>query len=1331
MSSILLPHEIDAALRQIRHRSRWLDAANGLLLSAAALLAATLIAIGIDALVILFEPWARTLLTVTALALASAVLILYCLRPLLTPRPRSIVAQQVEAHVPALQERWSTVAELAESADPPCIRGSDRLIEQVTREAVALHGAVDPGRIASPRRLRRPAIVFAAALLAFGIIALAWPIQTGILLQRFCAPTRPISLTQLTSLSGLQTVARGERVTLQAAMSGRLRSSGELLMRSGASDQRVDLLAAADSHVLSHEIRSAEASFDYCFRAGDGQTPWQRITVAERPSIAEAHYRLTPPTYSRLPEDEKDTLPTRLHALQGSELTLSITPTKPLARLELQFEDESRAQLARHAESYVYQTTLESSMSFSIVLTDDLGLTNLSPPRCRITVFEDKPPTVQITEPAREVAVRPDEKLPIAFEARDDLGVSSAELIVTTGEGPDEKVVQEVPIPLGKQEGARRVRGRAELDLKPLALQHGDRLSYAVRVRDTRDAAAVGERDTGIGATTRPADLAQGDATSQPAQAAAASTAPAAGNQALAAGATQPSGAPAGTADALQSQPAFAAADSQPASSQPALAQARSGDRRDQQNQRNAGDGAQARADGSSRSPQSGPAREGASPPPVNMTMRPYPGQDKEHESESRKQSLIVDKWAGTFEGQAREKLRIAIDEYLARLDAALAAAQKHTEELRQPPATVPAAHPPALARARTALSQADRTVAELRAKSDDTPYAFMGLQLHNIKQAHVAPAQRHLSSVTTRPADDPASPHDVDQAWYHIVRAREALAGLTRKYEEIKRQEKTAEAAERISKMHQVFVEDVMALLEQSKPTINARRNRMIEITEEFAKAIQELAEQVKKMDADLARILANDPDLLRKFLDRAETTNLRDELTKLHWRQQDVQQQSAIATTRPAEGGAAITAEFLIAVGRQQQQLAEYAGRSHDKMEIWMPKEPGPAAGGLTKAAADIGEAARILHDSAIAAAAQELDRAVELATRAVEHLSAAQTEVLAVSASPAAKDPTAALFSAHRLTELDRLLLEENAAIQKVRAVKLKRAGRALGLEQVQIRLATIDLAERIARQLSFIQGISPAAVKKLDELIGILNGQIPGHQQEAGIALRVERWDLAHQHAARAVEGYVLAERIYDEALTLIEKVLADRAAQVPPMVPPPPALEQLLEALKREKENLDKLGFAPPRLNLQILSDWAGEGEGGGGGRGQDGQSSQQQRNQDEQARQRAAQARAEAARREAERVQRQAQEARQDSANQRDRMLADARRIAKTRPADDDVASTEGARGNTSGQERDFNIFVSKLEEDITQARGTNPPSQYKEAIQSYFEVISNQPSGK
>jgi hypothetical protein len=55
-------------------------------------------------------------------------------------------------------------------------------------------------------------------------------------------------------------------------------------------------------------------------KAGDGQTPWHRITAVERPEISAVKLTITPPSYSNLAKEEKNSLPQGVRVLQGSEV---------------------------------------------------------------------------------------------------------------------------------------------------------------------------------------------------------------------------------------------------------------------------------------------------------------------------------------------------------------------------------------------------------------------------------------------------------------------------------------------------------------------------------------------------------------------------------------------------------------------------------------------------------------------------------------------------------------------------------------------------------------------------------------------------------------------------------------------------------------------------------------------------------------------------------------------------------------------------------------------------------------------------------------------------
>src|SRR3569623_1276968 len=89
------------------------------------------------------------------------------------------------------------------------------------------------------------------------------------------------------------------------------------------------------------------------------------------------------------------------------------------------------------------------------------------------------------------MAVAVDEVIDIKFEAHDDIGIATAELVVYDESAKDEKgepkILAVKEIELGDQELARHVMGITKLDLKELNLREGTNISYAIRVADNRD----------------------------------------------------------------------------------------------------------------------------------------------------------------------------------------------------------------------------------------------------------------------------------------------------------------------------------------------------------------------------------------------------------------------------------------------------------------------------------------------------------------------------------------------------------------------------------------------------------------------------------------------------------------------------------------------------------------------------------------------------------------------------------------------------------------------------------------------------------------------------
>src|SRR6185436_251033 len=71
----------------------------------------------------------------------------------------------------------------------------------------------------------------------------------------------------------------------------------------------------------------------------------------------------------------------------------------------------------------------------------------------------------------------------------------------------------------------------------------------------------------------------------------------------------------------------------------------------------------------------------GDKPPPNEMAMRML---DAGQSSECKPRNISVDQWAGTYDGEKRKKLEIAIEPILKQLDELLAQAQTKSDSLKK-----------------------------------------------------------------------------------------------------------------------------------------------------------------------------------------------------------------------------------------------------------------------------------------------------------------------------------------------------------------------------------------------------------------------------------------------------------------------------------------------------------------------------------------------------------------------------------------------------------------------------------------------------------------------
>jgi hypothetical protein len=501
-SAGVLPSTMEDKLAQISRRQATLSVLRAAAIGASVLFGTMVVAMLIDWQLTLFSTGVRTALTATSVLLSVAALLLAGLPQLAASLQQIKAAASADDALPQLEERWQTVVG-ATSSGRHTSATATAMLQQVTSEAVAIGRVVQPERVADPKSLHNALKVLAAcAALLLAFLATNWP-QTSVLLRRFLAPAANITATTVNCSTGDVTIARGELVELVANVEG-LRPTNAVLTiaRDNLPPETVELDADKKTADRFAHRMSAEETFRYRVRAGDGQTEWHTVTVVDYPELAEVRLTIVAPAYLHRPNVEKTIFPGRLKVMQGSVLQLRMRPKTPLERLELRAtpEGDSEGQPPAAARTYAITPDKDGSYRFDLRLTENLsisphlwnahGLTNQDRTVCRIQVIADNAPVARVLAPTDEMSVAADEVVDIKFEALDDHGISKAELVVydesAKEEGKPAPVLKVLPIPLEDQQLAKHVVGTTQLDLKQLDLKPGTRVSYAVRVTDNR-----------------------------------------------------------------------------------------------------------------------------------------------------------------------------------------------------------------------------------------------------------------------------------------------------------------------------------------------------------------------------------------------------------------------------------------------------------------------------------------------------------------------------------------------------------------------------------------------------------------------------------------------------------------------------------------------------------------------------------------------------------------------------------------------------------------------------------------------------------------------------
>lgn len=1364
---VTIPDRVEVKLRDVRRARDRTQLIQAVLLGLCVLFITMSAAMLIDWSFTIFDTFWRSVLTVSSLAAAVMTAAASIVISLSRRRALAEVATDVDRSVPRTEERWSTVAELAAAPLEEQRRIHTGMLNRLSSEAAGLDPQVVPEEVVSRRGLHWCAAGLGGiALLILLAGVMDWR-QTAVLVQRFWAPTADISVTQLTVPDSQSVAARGEPLVVQATMQGRLVPEATLLLGRVGEDDAQQIAVSPSGQPASqlvHRVRTAEDDLRYRFRAGDGQTDWNEITVVDRPEIAGVRFRATPPDWTNADPVTFNELPEKVAVVEGSVLEVDVLPRDTVDQVTFQVDDSDvRPLTTQDGRWYQYQATLEDDVTLRAVLTESHGLQNRHPPICRIRVFADQAPSVSIVSPTAEMAARPDDVIEIELTATDDFGISKAELVIydedAAGGDPQETMV--IDIPLNDQQNATEVNTSVPLDLAQLGAEDGKVLSYAVRVYDnhqsTTTAAAaesatnplpVTSPDGRQMANTRPPSSASSN--SQPSasgnrdsnsaasgapnggQAAQGAPSPAeagpsrpnpAGNTQVAA--REPSATSPESPSARQNSQSSRAAPSQstaPSTASPSeaadssVAQQPQGSSTTSAGSDPSNSTSTASSNSSSRSSSSSEPSEnrnqitGASSPPVN---RQPSALESAQSASSGMMKLNIDKWSGSFASQQRRRVEMMLAPALRKLDEHLKTAEDRLREsLDALDVNVDWSGPQdrLLLTADQRLKQALRLIITVREKSAETPYAFIGLQLSEIAETHLLPAQDALRTGRKANRNEDRQP-PLTSAWQQISRARQRLEELTGSFDRIRREHALADAVEQVRNMYMVFVDGSFEIMSRQQDRINnyQRKIAQFEVDEEYLERLREVLEMRQKLIAEFARILSEDPRLLRRFVDsmNSQSETLRDQLTLLTDRQQAVGAQVRSWQNLEPQLRAAAMAGLIRNKLRESREIARDAARLQEDFDTWSPLTPNARQGDLNSARAELAKiaaAARDVEDSAAAWQVPEsdtadgdtpaikpelptLDDVIQRSQQLAENLQKLDARLMELSVGQNAA--TAGPFYVRRVADVRRLMSRLAAWKYQLEQLDRGQFHVSTSVDQHDIALKTntltaglANLEQRIAGVLQRADGTLPADIAEISrQLLKTLDDNVAPSQLGAVFSLRKNDLAAAVTRAEQAAESMLEAEQLFDQ---LIQRTI-EEADKLPVQDPvaallDDPTLDELLALL--EFETVDDLAAAlgiPPRpSNLQAMGGFMANRPPDGG-------------------------------------------VITMSALNGPLQSLSGAGRRAVNR-AQEEINSVSL---RNKRQLDDWNVLASQLEDRLRQGQDQLPPEQYRRAIEQYFEELS------
>jgi len=379
-----------------------------------------------------------------AAALAIAALVYRFVVRALLARPRDEqVALYVEEHEPSLDGALVTAVEVEGGRREAAVR-SVAFAARIVRAALDGIARVGAGKRVDAAGLRRTSVTLAVVIAAALLTAFLGPgaLRHGVrLLLVPWENAEAAGVYTILVKPGNAAVAKGGDQLITATLSGFESDRVDLLVRLADSTEwrRVAMSADSAGH-YAFRLFDVAARTEYAVEASGVRSRTYRLDVTALPYVRKLDLEYRFPAYTQLPPQRVDSTGD-IAALPGTLVRVRVTPTVATQGGRVIVSGGDTLQLSPTADGALLAVVRVQRPGFyKIELQGPDGRMVTGSLDYTIDVLPDRPPTVRMTKPGRDIKVMSVDEVFTEARAEDDYGVARLELVYSVN-GADERAV--------------------------------------------------------------------------------------------------------------------------------------------------------------------------------------------------------------------------------------------------------------------------------------------------------------------------------------------------------------------------------------------------------------------------------------------------------------------------------------------------------------------------------------------------------------------------------------------------------------------------------------------------------------------------------------------------------------------------------------------------------------------------------------------------------------------------------------------------------------------------------------------------------------------------